>query len=46
MKRIAFKLFFTMILILLLTSALNVGASNAVPQVTYGYTCVSYIPAA
>lgn len=42
----ALRLSFTTLLILLLTSALNVGTTNALPQVTYGYTCVSYIPAA
>jgi len=44
-KRIALRLFFTTLLILLLTTALDVGSTDAVPQVTYGYTCVSYIPA-
>ena len=46
MKRMAAKLFCTTLLILLVTAALNVGSSKAVPQITYGYTCLSYIPAA
>jgi hypothetical protein len=45
MKRMAPKLFCTTLLILLVTAALHVGSSKAVPQITYGYTCLSYIPA-
>lgn len=45
MKPMALRLFFTTLLMLLVTAALNVGSSKAVPQITYGYTCVSYIPA-
>ena len=46
MKRIAPKLVFAASLILLLTSTMASDRSSAKSQITYGYTCVSYIPAA
>jgi len=45
MRPLALKLCCTTLLLLLVTAAFNVGNSKAVPQITYGYTCVSYVPA-
>lgn len=45
MKRMALKFFLLTLLVLLLSTALDVRTTTANSQTTYGYTCVSYIPA-
>ena len=45
MKRIALKFFVLTLLVLLLSTALDLRTTKADSQTTYGYTCVSYIPA-
>lgn len=47
MKNVTLRLFSLLFLILFLSSALDVRSSTAIAQIqnTYGYTCVSYIPA-
>ena len=45
MKRIALKFFALSVLLWFLSVAGDLRSSNASSQTTYGYTCVSYIPA-
>jgi hypothetical protein len=45
MKSTTFRLFAVAILILLLAAAVDVRSSKALQQTTFGYTCVSYVPA-
>lgn len=45
MKRIALKFFVLSLLVLLLSTGLDLRTTKANSQTTYGYTCVSYIPA-
>ena len=46
MKHFAFGYFFLTIAVFLVSAALDLHSTKAVPQTTYGYTCVSYVPAA
>ena len=45
MKRIALKFFALTLLVLFLSTASDLRTTEANSQTTYGYTCVSYIPA-
>ena len=45
MKRIALRFLVLTIFIWLLSAAVDLRSSKASSQTTYGYTCVSYIPA-
>lgn len=45
MKRIALKFFVLTLLVLFLSTASDLRTTEANSQTTYGYTCVSYIPA-
>jgi hypothetical protein len=44
-KRIALKFFVLTLLVLFLSTASDLRTTEANSQTTYGYTCVSYIPA-
>jgi len=44
-KRIASKVVVLTFLVLLLSTAVDLRTTKANSQTTYGYTCVSYIPA-
>jgi hypothetical protein len=44
-KRIALKFFVLTVLLCFLSAAVDLHTSKATSQTTYGYTCVSYIPA-
>jgi len=46
MKRFALRFFFLSATVCLISAALDLYSSKAAPQTTYGYTCVSYVPAA
>ena len=45
MTRMLVKFSAAALLVLLISASLDAPSSKANPQTTYGYTCVSYIPA-